>query len=85
MARFGRGRGAGRGRRNWQGAGFGRGLGMGRGMGNPYPYCRFYPWMPRRWWAAGMNPYYATGPYGPGTAPTWGVYNPSPWPSPSSQ
>ncbi len=49
---FGRGRGLGRGR------GFGRGfgLGTGRGMGNPYPFCRFHPWLPRRWWMYGMNP-----------------------------
>jgi len=35
-----RGRG-GPGRRYWTGG----------GRGNPYPYCRFYPWLPRRWWA----------------------------------
>jgi hypothetical protein len=39
----------------------------GRGRGNPYPFCslrsvvygvnhRFYPWLPRRWWASGMYP-----------------------------
>lgn len=58
MARFGRGgRGSGRGYR--PGTGFSRGRGMGRGMGNPYPYCRFYPWLPRRWWATGITPYAA--------------------------
>jgi len=25
----------------------------GGGRGNPYPFCRFYPWLPRRWWAYG--------------------------------
>lgn len=59
-------------------------FGRGRGMGNPYPYCRFYPWMPRRWWAMGMSPY-ATGPYAPGTVPTWGTYTPAPWSGPTGQ
>ena len=57
MARFGRGC-AGFGVNYWP-AGLGRGLGMGRGMGNPYPFCRFYPWLPRRWWAMGITPYAA--------------------------
>ena len=26
-------------------------LGRGIGGGNPYPNCRFFPWLPRRWWA----------------------------------
>ncbi len=34
---------------------FGRGGDWGRG--NPYPYCRFYPWLPRRWWAYGAGFY----------------------------
>lgn len=52
----------------------------GRGRGNPYPFCRLYPWLPRRWWAspyaaqyAAMTPYmghgypyYGAGPYGAG-------------------
>ena len=47
---FGRGRGGlGMGR----GMGYDRGFGMGRG--NPYPFCRFYPWLPRRWWAYGSG------------------------------
>jgi len=25
--------------------------GWGRGFGNPYPFCRWFPWLPRRWWA----------------------------------
>ncbi|MDH5696863.1 MAG: 4Fe-4S binding protein [Dehalococcoidia bacterium] len=29
---------------------FGRGC-RAWGGGNPYPFCRFYPWLPRRWWA----------------------------------
>jgi hypothetical protein len=28
----------------------------GGGRGNPYPFCRFYPWLPRRWWAYGAYP-----------------------------
>ena len=35
-----------------RGRGFGRGYGFSeRGLGNSYPYCRWYPWLPRRWWA----------------------------------
>jgi hypothetical protein len=53
---------------------FGRGGGWGRG--NPYPFCRFSPWLPRRWWAYGAGyypampraPYAAGGYYG--TPPT---------------
>jgi NAD-dependent dihydropyrimidine dehydrogenase PreA subunit len=41
------------------GIGFGRSMGYGRGLGlgrgNPYPFCRFYPWLPRRWWAHGRG------------------------------
>ncbi len=57
------------------GLGQGMGLGMGRGMsgwpGNPYPYCRNFPWLPRRWWSgiygpispwqATPNPYHGAG------------------------
>jgi ferredoxin len=53
---FGRGRGGlgmGRGMGLGRGMGYGRGFGMGRG--NPYPFCRFYPWLPRRWWAYGSG------------------------------
>jgi NAD-dependent dihydropyrimidine dehydrogenase PreA subunit len=46
---MGRGIGLGRGFGMGRGMGYGRGLGIGRG--NPYPYCHFYPWLPRRWWA----------------------------------
>jgi hypothetical protein len=28
--------------RGWSGQGW-----AGRGRGNPYPFCRFYPWLPR--------------------------------------
>lgn len=74
--RFGRGwfgwGGMGMGR----GMGFGRGMGMGRGFGlgrgNPYPFCRFYPWLPRRWWAYGGGYYPTAQPwaYGGGYYPT---------------
>lgn len=78
MPWFGRGRGQGwgLGRGHWPGAGFGRRFGTGRGMGNPYPFCRFYPWLPRRWWAMGMTPY---------TVPSWGPYTPPPATSPGRQ
>lgn len=83
MPRFGRGgggfgRGWGLGRGYWPGSGFGRGYGMGRGMGNPYPYCRFYPWLPRRWWAMAVNPY-AGVPSFQSSPPSWGAYGPSAW------
>jgi len=38
------------------GRGYGRGLGLGLGP-NFSPYCRWYPGMPRGWWA---NPTYAS-------------------------
>lgn len=49
---------------------WGRGYGFGRGWwggwpGNPYGFCRFFPWLPRRWWAM---PGYAR--YGYPGAPT---------------
>jgi len=74
MGWFGRGggRGYGRGmgynRGYWSGAAPRGAYSRGAGMGNPYPYCRFYPWMPRRWWAMGMNPY---GPGAPRTPQGW--------------
>ena len=71
----GLGRGMGLGRGYWTGMAPGGGYGPGMGRGNPYPNCRFYPWLPRRWWALGMNPY--------GSAPsTWTIQNPSPWSGP---
>lgn len=43
---------------------FGRGGGWGRGRGNPYPFCRNFPWLPRRWWTMPGAGYYGTsGPY----------------------
>ena len=46
---------------------FGRGrFGWGRwgpGRGNPYPFCRWFPWRPRWWWAYGSGPYSAGVPY----------------------
>jgi len=77
MGRFGRGRGGGYGRGMGVGRGYwagaAPGAGWGRGIGNPYPYCRFYPWMPRRWWAMGMNPYGAGSPayQEPPVSPQW--------------
>ena len=74
---FGRGMGMGRGMGFGRGMGIGRGMGFGRGMGigrgNPYPFCRFNPSLPRRWWAYGGG-YYPTTP-GPGYG-TPGTYNP---------
>jgi len=36
------------------GMGWGRGaFGWGAWPGNPYPYCRYFPWLPRGWWAYG--------------------------------
>ena len=40
--------------RGWYSRGFW--FGWGRGFGNPYPFCRWFPWLPRWWW---------TGAYGP--------------------
>ncbi len=66
----------------WGFYGRGRGFaGRGRGLGNPYPYCRFYPWLPRGWWRFGSMPPgghvgYGPQPYG------WGLrralYGPPP-------
>jgi len=69
----GRGFGIGMGRGMERGVGFGPGMGMGRG--NPYPFCRFNPSLPRRWWAygSGYNP--APGAYRPSS-----YYNPTPGP-----
>ncbi len=47
--------------------GFGRGFfwpgyfGFGGfwGRGNPYPFCRFFPWLPRWWWASPYAAQYA--------------------------
>jgi len=41
--------------RSWFGWGW-----PGGGRGNPYSFCRFYPWLPRRWWAAPYVPQYIT-------------------------
>ena len=43
--------------RRWFNQGMGRGI--GRGMGNPYPFCRNFPWLPRRWWASPYTGQYA--------------------------
>ncbi|MCD6521919.1 hypothetical protein J7K56_04045 [Candidatus Calescamantes bacterium] len=60
--------------------GFGRGgwwYGWGW-RGNPYPFCRWFPWLPRWWWAtpyagyyASTIPYYA-GWWTPASWATWG-------------
>ncbi len=43
---------------------FGRGWGGSGGWGNPYPFCRFFPWLPRMWWATPYaGRYAATIPY----------------------
>lgn len=56
-----------------RGRGFGRGW-FGGGWGNPYPYCRFYPWLPRRWWATPHAGYYgATAPHLRHGYPYYGV------------
>jgi hypothetical protein len=51
--------------RGWFGRGYGR-YGTGMGFGNPYPFCRYFPWLPRWWWT-GMygytTPYVATPQY----------------------
>ena len=61
---YGRGMGFGGGR------GFGRGMGMGRG--NPYPFCRFDPSLPRRWWASGGGLYPPAPWRSYGWHPAWG-------------
>ncbi len=45
---------------------FGRGFGWGRGWGwrgNPFPFCRWFPWLPRGWrwmgWYPGYYPWYS--------------------------
>ena len=68
--------------------GFGRGGWWGWGRGNPYPFCRWFPWLPRWWWATPYAPYYAStipyygaypGYYGPYFPPPPGPgYSPSP-------
>lgn len=79
---MGRGRGGwGLGRGYW---GFGAGFGYwpGWGRGNPYPFCRFFPWLPRWWWAMGLSPY-AAAPSWSYAAPYWAYATPYPgayWP-----
>ena len=34
------------------------------GRGNPYPFCRFFPWLPRWWWSGMYGPVQWT-PQGP--------------------
>jgi len=59
--------------------GFGRGGWWGWGRGNPYPFCRWFPWLPRWWWATPYAPYYAsTIPYY-GAYPYYGYYGAYPY------
>ncbi len=37
------------------------GLGYWGQGANPYPFCRRFPWLSRRWWATPYAPYYAGG------------------------
>lgn len=46
--------------RGWQAREFGYGLGFGA---NFSPNCRFYPWLPRRWWATNTYQGVANAPY----------------------
>jgi len=55
------GMGRGRGWRPGRGRGFGFGPGFGRA--NPYPWCRFFPWLPRWWWAGYGGPFSAPAPF----------------------
>ena len=50
--------------------GFGRGFGVGF-RGNPYPFCRFFPWLPRWWWTGIYGP---ISPYTPYTYQTYPAY-----------
>ena len=82
-AQLGKGGGKMRGR-GWFGRGFGWGY-PGWGRGNPYPFCRFYPWLPRRWWAYGPNPYFTgfgagftPGPFPQATPTYYPSYTPYP-------
>ncbi|MGQ9477266.1 MAG: hypothetical protein ACUVRH_02095 [Candidatus Bipolaricaulia bacterium] len=62
--------------RGFWGPGYGMGLGYGwpGGRGNPYPFCRFFPWLPRGWWRSGI--------YGPMTPYSYAPYGTlSPYPS----
>jgi hypothetical protein len=52
--------------------GRGRG-GFSRGFwgwpGNPYPFCRFFPWLPRRWWRGSYGPLTPWTTYGAPASP----------------
>jgi len=46
----------------------------GGGRGNPFPFCRFFPWLPRWWWATPYAAYYAaTTPYTGFSYPFYGM------------
>lgn len=75
---MGLGHGMGLGRGMGRGISLGRGIGMGFGRGNPYPFCRFYPWLPRRWWACGSYYYPTAQPGGYGWDPYYSAQAPYP-------
>jgi len=45
----------------WMRAGFGYPV---FGRGNPFPFCRWFPWLPRWWWSGAYGPIEWT-PQGP--------------------
>ncbi|HHF99013.1 hypothetical protein J7L81_04570 [Candidatus Aerophobetes bacterium] len=57
--------------RGFRGRGWGPGYyGLGFwGRGNPFPFCRFFPWLPRWWWATPYAPYFASTILGPMYSP----------------
>jgi len=62
----------GRGRGWW-----GRGRGWFWGFrGNPFPFCRFFPWLPRWWWLYYPYPW----PYYPYSVPQYGYWWTAYWP-----
>lgn len=72
---------------SWKGGNIMRGRGWfgwgyrGWGRGNPYPFCRFYPWLPRRWWAyrPGFYPMVPRGLYPQAAYNYYPSYTPYPW------
>jgi len=52
----------------------------GWGRGNPYPFCRWFPWLPRWWWSGiwgPITPYgYGYTPYAPYSYPYTAPYAP---------
>jgi len=55
-------------------------FGWGRGFGNPYPFCRWFPWLPRWWWAyPSFRPPYLEMPW---SFPYYATYIPRPYLTP---